>query len=82
MEQRCEHKLAKPRTGASKTHRKAESPAEKVVDDIHCREVHQAKAEASEYADGEVEDDDAGGSGDLDIEGGEEEANGGKDDSS
>ena len=60
------------------THGKAESTAEEVVNDVHGRQVHQAKAEAGEEADGEVEDDDVGVCGELDVEGGKEEAAGGE----
>ena len=52
-----------------------------MVDDVHCRQVHQTKAEAGEEADGEVEDDDVGVCGELDVEGGKEEANGGEENS-
>ena len=52
-----------------------------MLDDVHCGEVHEAEAEASEKADGEVEDDDAGVGGELDVEGGEEEASCGEENS-
>ena len=60
------------------THGKAEPTTEEVVNDVHGRQVHQAKAEAGEEADGEVEDDDVGVCGELDVEGGKEEAAGGE----
>ena len=53
-----------------------------MLDNIHGWQVHQAKAQASEEADGDVEDDDAGGGGELDVEGGEEETGGGKENTS
>ena len=52
-----------------------------MLDDVHCGEVRQAKAEASEKADGEVEDHDAGVSGELDVEGRQKEASCGEDNS-
>ena len=52
-----------------------------MVDDVHGRQVHQTKAEAGEEADGEVEDDDVGVRGELDVEGGKEEAAGGEENS-
>ena len=81
MEEGREDKLAKAGSAAGKTHGKAESTAEEVVDDVHCRQVHQTKAEAGEEADGEVEDDDVGVCGELDVEGGKEEADGGEENS-
>ena len=77
-EQRCEHRRANARSAAGKTHGKAKPVTEEVLDNIHGWQVHQAKAQASEEADGDVEDDDAGGGGELDVEGGEEETSGGK----
>ena len=81
MEKGREDKLAKAGSAAGKSHGKAESTAEEVVDDVHCRQVHQTKAEAGEEADGEVEDDDVGVCGELDVEGGKEEADGGEENS-
>ena len=75
------HKLAEPGSAAGETHSKAETTGEEVLDDVHCGEVHEAKAEAGEKADGEVEDDDAGVGGELDVEGGEEEASCGEENS-
>ena len=72
-EQRCEHRRANG---------KAKPATEEVLDNIHGWQVHQAKAQASEEADGDVEDDDAGGGGELDVEGGEEETGGGKENTS
>ena len=77
VEQGREDKLAKTGTTAGKTHRKPKSTAEEVLNDVHGRQVHQAKAQASEQSDGEVEDEDGGDGGDLDVEGGEEETDGG-----
>ena len=82
VDQGCEHKLAKSRSTAGKTHGKAEPATEEVLDNIHGWQVHQAKAQASEEADGDVEDDDAGGGGELDVEGREEETGGGKENTS
>ena len=53
-----------------------------MLDNIHGWQVHQAKAQASEEADGDVEGDNAGGSRELDVEGGEEETGGGKENTS
>ena len=66
VEERREDKLTKAGSAAGKTHGKAESTAEEVLNDVHGRQVHQPKAKASEQADGEVEDEDRGGNGDLD----------------
>ena len=81
MEEGCEDKLTKARSTAGKTHCKAESTAEEVLNDVHGWEVHQPKAQASEQPDGEVEDED-GGSGDLDVESREDEAHGGQENAS
>ena len=77
-----EDNLAKAGSATGETHGKAEPTAEEVLNDVHGGEVHQAKAEASEQSNGEVEDDDGGGDGELDVEGGEEEAAGGKENTS
>ena len=82
VEEGREDKLTKAGSATGETHGKAESTAEEVLNDVHGGEVHQAKAEASEQSNGEVEDDDGGVAGDLDVEGGEEEAPGGKENTS
>ena len=74
VEQGRKNKLTKAGSAAGKTHCKPKSTAEEVLNDVHGRQVHQAKAQASEQSDGEVEDEDGGDGGDLDVEGGEEEA--------
>ena len=81
VEQGCEDKLTKARSTAGKTHCKAKPTAEEVLNDVHGWEVHQAKAQASEQPDGEVEDED-GGSGELNVEGREDETHGGKENAS
>ena len=78
VEERCEHELSKARPAAGKTHGKAKAAAEEVLDDVHGRQVHQAKPKTSEQTDGEVENYDAGRERDVDVGGGEEEANCGK----
>ena len=78
MENRCEHELSKARPAAGKTHGKAKAAAEEVLDDVHGRQVHQAKPKTCEQTDGEVENYDAGRERDVDVGGGEEEANCGK----
>ena len=82
MEEGGNHKLAEPGSAAGETHGKAETTGEEMLDDVHCGEVHEAKAEAGEKADGEVEDNDVGAGGDLDVKGGEEKAPGGKENTS
>ena len=82
VEQGRKNKLTKAGSAAGKTHCKPKSTAEEVLNDVHGRQVHQAKAQASEQSDGEVEDEDGGDGGDLDVEGGEEEAPGGKENTS
>ena len=72
MENRCKHELSKARPAAGKTHGKAKAAAEEVLDDVHGRQVHQAKPKTSEQTDGEVENYDAGSERDVDVGGGEE----------